>query len=81
MMLGDVFFWPFSAGLMLIQLVIGLIVLAFLIWMIIDCVQRKFINKGEKIIWIVLMVITTWVGAICYYICIRALNPKGLSKK
>ncbi len=81
MVWGDIFFWPFAAGVMALQLIIGLIVLAFVVWMIIDCAQRKFKNNGEKIIWIVLLILTTWVGAIAYYIAIRALNPRGLSKK
>jgi len=81
MMWGDIFFWPFAAGFMALQIILGLVILVFIILMIIDCVKRKFNNDGEKIVWIILIVLTTWVGAIAYYIAVRALNPKGLSKK
>ena len=81
MIWGDIFFWPFTMGAGIIIFVVKLLVLAFVIWMIVDCVQRKFKNEAEKWIWIVLMVFTTYVGAIVYYIAIRAMNPKGVSKK
>lgn len=81
MIWGDVFFWPFAMSVGIIVFVIKLLVLAFVIWMIVDCAQRKFKNEVEKWIWIVLMVFTTWVGAIVYYIAVRAMNPKGVSKK
>ena len=63
---GDIFFWPFVAGFFVLKVLVGLIVLTFLIWMILDCIKRKFRNDGEKIIWIVLIIFTTWVGAIAY---------------
>jgi len=81
MMWDTIFLWPFMAGFMLIGLIIGLIILAFVIWMIIDCAKRNFRNDVEKIVWIVLMIFTTWLGALIYYIVIRSLNEKGLAKK
>lgn len=81
MLWDSMFFWPFMAGFMAIQVIIGLIVLVFVVLMIIDCVKRKFNNDAEKIIWIVLIIVTTWLGALLYYIFVRALNPKGIAKK
>jgi len=81
MVWGDIFFWPFTAGFLFLEALVGILVLIFLILMIIDCIRRKFKNEGEKIIWIVIMVLTTWVGAIVYYIAVRTLNPRGISKK
>ena len=80
-MVGDIFFWPFMMGAGIVLFLIKLLVLAFVIWMIVDCAQRKFKNNVEKIIWIVLMILTTWIGAIGYYIIVRVLNPKGVGKK
>ncbi len=80
-MWDNLFFWPFMAGFMLIGFIIGILVLIFVIWMIIDCARRNFKNDVEKILWIVLMIFTTWLGALVYYIVIRALNKKGLAKK
>jgi len=78
---GDLVFWPFRATWSLAYLVLGLIVLIFLIWMIVDCLQRKFKIKAEKWIWFVIMIVFTWIGAVLYYIFVRALNPKGVAKK
>ncbi len=75
-------FWFFPFALVLVFTMIALIifVFAFWIWMIVDCAKRNFKNDLEKIIWIVIIAITSWVGALVYYIVIKRLNPKGLSK-
>ena len=78
--LMDFLWWPFSAAGIAIGLVIAFIAFAFWIWMIVDCAQRKFRNDAEKIVWIVLLILLTWVGAIAYYIAVRTLNKKGISK-
>ena len=81
MMWGSILFWPFAAGMFVVGLILGLALLAFIIWMIIDCIQRKFKNDAEKIIWIVLIVLTTWIGSLVYYFVIKISNPKGISKQ
>ncbi|MEK6850596.1 MAG: PLDc N-terminal domain-containing protein [Nanoarchaeota archaeon] len=81
MIWGDLFFWPFALGAGIILFAIKVMALTFVIWMIVDCAQRKFKNEAEKWIWIVLMVFTTLIGAVVYYIAVRAMNPKGVSKK
>ena len=75
------FFWPFFGAFMIVKIVVALILLAFIIWMAVDCIQRKFKVEAEKWIWIVLMIITGWIGAVLYYIFVRSLNPKGVAKK
>ncbi len=80
-MWGDVFFWPFAAGWMALHIILALLIFAFVIWMVVDCAKRNFKNEGEKIIWIIVIVLATWVGAVIYYIAVRAMNPKGLSKR
>jgi len=61
------------------------------IWMLVDCIQRKFSNKNEKIIWIVILVGSIFLGflllhllaAIIYNFVVRKrkvtikLNRKG----
>ncbi|MBI2632565.1 PLDc N-terminal domain-containing protein [Candidatus Pacearchaeota archaeon] len=74
-------FWPFAAAGIIIAIIIGVLLLAFWIWMIIDCAKRNFKNDMEKIIWILVIVLLGWIGALIYYIVIRAINPKGISKK
>jgi len=74
-------FWPFAAVGMLIAVIILILLLAFWIWMIVDCAKRNFKNNTEKIIWIVIIGIIGWMGALVYYIVIRTSNKKGIWKK
>lgn len=73
--------WPFAAAFTGAVIIIGIAFLAFWIWMIIDCAQRKFKNDTEKIVWIIVIVLTQWLGSLVYFIVIKLNNPKGLSKK
>lgn len=67
------------AGFGVLALIIALLVFLFWIWMIIDCVQRGFRNQGEKIIWIVVIALLGWLGALLYLIIVKNMNPRGLS--
>lgn len=78
---GSLIWWPFALAFGGIMILVGLLLLAFWIWMIVDCAKRKFKNETEKIIWIIVIVLAQWVGALVYFITIRTYNPKGLSKK
>jgi len=49
--------------------------------MIIECGKRKFRNDVEKIVWIIVIVFGTWIGAIAYFLVVRMTNPRGLAKK
>lgn len=77
----DWWFWPFATAGILIVIIIGILLFAFWIWMIIDCAKRNFKNDTEKIIWILVIVLLVWIGALIYYIIVRVINPKGISKK
>ena len=76
------FMWnPFAfagAGIMMIFFVLAFI---FWIWMIIDCARRSFRHDIEKIVWIVVIVLATWVGALVYFLVIKKINPSGLIRK
>lgn len=72
--------WPFNLFGNLVELLLGLAALIFWIFMIVDCAQRKFKKKEEKIVWIVVLILSNWVGAIVYYFVVREYNPKGIWK-
>ena len=74
-------FWPFAAIGIMIAIIIGILLFAFWIWMIIDCAKRSFKNDIEKIVWIIVLVLLGWIGALVYYIVIKTINPRGISKK
>ena len=73
-------FFPFFAFGVIVSFIVGLILFVFWILMIIDCAKRKFKNDTEKIVWIVVVVLGTWIGALVYYIVVRLMNPRGVSK-
>lgn len=76
-------FWafPFFAAASILMMLIWLIAVAFWIWMLVDCAQRRFRSNTEKIIWIVVIALGTWLGALVYLIVIKATNPEGLARR
>lgn len=76
--IGNIFFWPFTAAMIGAAFILTALLLAFWIWMIVDCAKRKFKNDTEKIIWILVIVFAHWFGSLVYFIVIKLYNPKGL---
>ena len=77
----DILFWPFAFAFGGAMIILGIILIIFWIWMLIDCAKRKFKNDVEKIIWLVIVVLMGWIGALVYFIVIRSINPSGLARK
>ena len=42
---------------------------------------RKYKNDSEKIVWILIVVLANFVGALVYYLVIKVSNPKGVILK
>ena len=66
-------FWLFMFGFILGGLVLW-------IWMLVDCISReesRFPNYSEniKIIWILVLVFTGFIGAIIYYFMVKRQVP------
>lgn len=55
----------------LIMVIIGVIGTIFWIWMLIDCVLRKFKSNTNKIIWVLVIVFGHFIGALIYFIFVR----------
>jgi len=77
----DILFWPFAVAFAGVIAFVAVVVLLFWLWMLIDCARRKFRNNVEKIIWIVVIALSTWFGALIYFIVVRSLNPRGLAER
>jgi len=56
----------------------GIFVGLFILWimMLIDVIQRKFKKDDEKIIWILVLALTGYIGAIIYYFVIKRKDKK-----
>jgi hypothetical protein len=74
-------FWPFTAVFFGAFFIVGILLIAFWIWMLVDCAKRKFKQDVEKVIWILVIVFASWVGSIVYFIVVKMYNEKGLIKK
>lgn len=51
----------------------GLAVSLLILWvlMLIDCIQRDFSKPDDKIVWILVVVLTGWIGALIYYFMVK----------
>lgn len=76
----DLLIWPFTTAIAGIAALISIAIVIFWIWMLVDCAKRKFRNTVEKVIWILVLVFISWIGAIIYLIIIKLYNPRGLFK-
>ena len=56
----------FGGGLVLFSLVLGIVALILWIWAIIDAIQNPVLSSNERLIWILVIVLTNWVGALIY---------------
>ena len=52
-------------------LLVGLALFAFWIWMLIDCATKEPSQGNDKIIWILIIVFTHWIGALIYFLVRR----------
>ena len=62
-----------TGGIILLQLVFfaafmifGVIGFAFWIWVLIDCVKNEPSEGNDKLIWILVIVLTGWIGGLIY---------------
>jgi hypothetical protein len=64
----------FSAILIIIWLIfLGLFIagLVFWIFMIVDVAQRQFPNHDDRVLWILVVVLAGFIGAIVYYFVVK----------
>ena len=62
----------------LFELLVGLAFFAmailgtlFWIWMLVDCVTREPSTGNDKIVWVVIIALTHWIGALIYFLVRR----------
>ncbi|PIN94139.1 hypothetical protein COU54_00210 [Candidatus Pacearchaeota archaeon CG10_big_fil_rev_8_21_14_0_10_31_24] len=78
-MSAELIFFPFMAAGFLLAIVIGVLFFVFWVWMIVDCAQRKFNSDGERIAWILVVILASWIGSLIYYFVIKMNDKKGIS--
>lgn len=68
-------------GIICISWIISIAGIVLWILMLVDVIQRKeedFPNKSnnEKVIWLVIVILTSWVGAVVYYFSVYKKTGK-----
>lgn len=48
-------------------LVLMLLGTAFWVWMLVDCATKEPSHGNEKLIWVLVIILTHWIGAAIYY--------------
>ena len=57
----------FLPVLLLFLIPLGLAVFAFWIWMLIHAAQNKGLSEGEKVAWVLIIVLVHFLGALIYF--------------
>jgi hypothetical protein len=56
-----------GAGFDLLFVLLALTGLVFWAWMIVDCATKEPSQGNDKIVWILVIIFTSWIGALIYY--------------
>lgn len=58
--------------------IIGLAIFAFVFWilMIVDVAKRNFKQENDKIMWILIVILTGIIGALIYYFMVKRKDKK-----
>lgn len=70
-MTGFGFIWLFWFLFVISIILLSFFGIAFWIWMLVDCVKRKFEKENDKITWILVLMLAGWIGAIIYYVMVK----------
>lgn len=57
-------------------MLIGLALLIFWIWMLVDCATKEPSQGNDKLVWILIIVLTHWIGALIYFLVRRPQRKK-----
>ena len=68
---------PFPAVGFAVFSVVWLVVTAFWLWMLVDCLTRKRVAGNEKLVWVVVLLFSHVVGAVLYFVLVRTRRPGG----
>lgn len=80
----DFVFSPFSGAVELLLLIGWSAVIGggtlFWIWMLVDCVSYETSEGNDRLIWTLVIILTSWVGALIYYFVRRPERLRQLRR-
>ena len=50
---------------------LALLALGFWIWMLVDCASNEPSQGNDKVVWILVIIFTFWIGALIYFLVRR----------
>lgn len=59
-------------------MMVGLALLIFWVWMLVDCATKEPSQGNDKIVWILIIVFTHWIGALIYFLVRRPQRKREL---
>ena len=65
---------PFLIFIPLVLIALSLMI--FWIWMLVDCATKEPSAGNDKIVWILVIVFTHWIGALIYFLVRRPQRKK-----
>ena len=60
----------------IVIIAIAILGFALWIWALIDSLNRKYHRDDSRLLWTLIVVFASWIGAIVYYFCV-VRNPKN----
>jgi len=54
--------------------------LALWVWMIVDCAKNEKAEGNEKVVWILVIVLAGWIGALIYLFARRPTRKRELGR-
>ena len=70
----------FAGGLLFVWLALAVIALVLWVWALIDAIQNPSLSSTERVIWVLVIVFTNWIGALIYFLIGRGRGaPSAMS--
>jgi len=64
---------------LLLLLPLSLAMMAFWIWMLVDAAQNRGLDESERIVWVVVIALVHFIGALVYFFAARPKRKKPLA--
>ncbi len=69
----------FFMAMFLVFFVLMIAATAFWVWMILDCLQNELSTGNDKVVWLLLLIFSHFVGTLIYFIVRRGATTKTAS--
>ncbi len=64
-------FWALWLALYGFMFLAMLALMGVWIWMLVDVVKRDFTGENDKLVWVLVVVLAGWIGALVYYFVVK----------